>query len=228
MLVTETSHENTKLRHGGTKLRHGSSHKQDRQVDGDVYEEYEQLLSRDWTAAQIHKELDNREEFKDRVPRLRTIQRWVRQDRTPRDPSAPWLLATEPDPYAAQHVLEVLAWVVEYSNGTLTYITEREAEWITHIRRAVPDLPAHELWRLIRLYYIPYQMQMEDKETTAEQRDALNDAIQRIDKYLAFLGQDDGPLKYEIFVDAPQRTRELEMKMREEQAERDREDSDNG
>lgn len=72
------------------------------------------------------------------IPTLRTVQR-ICQDITTRDTSAPWSMATE-EPGDVRDVLDVLAAIVMESDGRVSYVTDREASWITRIRRAAPTV----------------------------------------------------------------------------------------
>jgi hypothetical protein len=87
------------------------------------------------------------------------------------DKSGPWsfadVKAEVDDPLAANHILDVLATVIEESEGSIKRVTNLEAEWVARIRLAFPDMPASEVWmhtqRCIRLgkpYYAAFEPQL--------------------------------------------------------------------
>ena len=109
-------------------------------IDGDVEREIKRLALNDgWTAAQIHRELERRQELQGRVPVLRTVQRIV-APLVSRDPSRWWNLA-EADPDDAALVLPVLSELMERTQGHLPRVTKDLAGWIARLARAAPDMP---------------------------------------------------------------------------------------
>ncbi|MGE0541497.1 MAG: helix-turn-helix domain-containing protein [Dehalococcoidia bacterium] len=126
--------------------------KRKRYIDGDVQAAIEELAQDQptWTATQIYRQLEQREELRGRLPTVRTVQTIVKDVR-PRDTSAAWSLAIAgPDEAAA--VLPVLAAVVESTRGEVRTLTQREAGWIAKLRAVAADLPARETYRLARLF----------------------------------------------------------------------------
>lgn len=138
-------------------------------VAADVALEIERYFLERCTPAQVHAALEADPRFKGRVPHVRSLQRYAKDVQVP-DPSAPWTLAS-PSPAAADQVLDVLAAVVEETNGRVSSVTQLEAEWISRLRAARPDLPGWECWFLARLYI----MRTGRHESTAD-----------LDMYLAF------------------------------------------
>src|SRR5262249_23598131 len=88
--------------------------------------------------------------YADRLPTLRTVQRIV-SERTPRDNSGPWTLGTA-DTVHARVVLDVLAAVVDETEGHNASFTQEEAKWGVQVSAVAPDLPPYERWRIARLY----------------------------------------------------------------------------
>lgn len=117
-----------------------------RRIDLDVQQQIEELALQGRFAAQIHRELDRHEEYRGRVPTLRTVQRVVKEI-TPRDPSGVWSLSGSPD-IDATLVMPVLAEVIERTEGERKHLTRSEAGWIAKIREVAPAL---DLWHCYML-----------------------------------------------------------------------------
>ena len=119
-------------------------------MDMEVVEEIEGLAAEGWGATQIKHKLERQPRYKDRaLPTLRTIQRIV-AERTVRDTSGPWSLnEAGPD---ARTVLDVLAAVIDGTEGRTSAFTGDEAQWVLQVSQVAPDLPPFERWRIARLY----------------------------------------------------------------------------
>lgn len=110
-----------------------------RRIDGDIEREITRLARYEgWTPAQIHRELNRRENCKGRVPELRTVQRIVAPIVSKE--SSVWLLA-DADPDDAALVLPVLAELIRHTQGRVSRLPQEIAEWIVRLRRAAPDMP---------------------------------------------------------------------------------------
>jgi len=149
--------------------------KRRRYIDGDVQEAIEELaIETDWTPAQIQRKLEKQERFKDesrdtgtRVLSLRTTQKIVKEARH-RDLSGRWELPDADDDGAAALILDVLAAVIEETEGRRQYLTKMEAAWVTRIRRAAPDLPpSFDTYRLARFYMAREHWQMPSPDLDA-------------------------------------------------------------
>jgi hypothetical protein len=102
-----------------------------------------------WKPAQIEAYLRRQKKLAGRIPTLRTVQRLVAEHR-PADASGRWDFA----PGAAgdaRTVLRVMARVTEVMEGA-PVISNAEAEWITALAAANPDLTDFGLWFLARMY----------------------------------------------------------------------------
>jgi hypothetical protein len=125
-------------------------------IDGDVRDAIVVLALEKpgWNATDIHRALQQDERVAGRLPTVRTVQSMVK-DARPRDASGPWSLADGDVSGAdAALILPVLAAVVREREGHVPGVTRREAAWIVKLRRAVPDLPPWETYRLARRYLV--------------------------------------------------------------------------
>lgn len=121
-----------------------------RRVDGDVRREIERQarLPEPSAATAIQTVLDQDERFAGRVPPLRTIQAIARAAAVV-DDSEPWRL-DDGLGLSAGLILDVLAEVVEQTDGRRRHITRAEATWVVRIRRARPDLAPWAAYMLAR------------------------------------------------------------------------------
>ena len=80
--------------------------------------------------------------------RLRTVQNYVKEIR---DNGLPWdrMAMSGED---ARNVLDVLAFVVRFSNGRKRSFSDDEAKWVAWVYRAAPGLSAYRIWVLASLY----------------------------------------------------------------------------
>jgi hypothetical protein len=123
----------------------------------------------------------------DRTPLLRTVQRIVRED-VPADSGRSWSFIPPAAADEDRFVLEVLADVVEWSDGRRTTLSEAEAAAIVGIRRVAPELPPRLTYRLARYYMGRSQAQQ---------------ATSDLDLWLAFepWRDDASRARYEVVVD---------------------------
>jgi hypothetical protein len=141
-------------------------------ISGEYFAEIQRLAIEDWSPSQIHKCLEKYQReagIKDPPPDVRTVQRIVRQVRAS-DPSGPWSPANG-ELSDVRAVLDVLAAVIEHTEGRTISLTNGEALWVERLNRAAPGLPPLEAWRLARLYLA---------------RAARNDSTEDLDVLLAF------------------------------------------
>lgn len=125
-----------------------------------IQREVENLALKGYSPKQILDYLNGHEKLqqtfsdylKDHPLQLRTVQRIV-ASLTPRDTSAPWTLK-DADPGDARSILDMLAWLIEYTEGRKTTVSKAEAEWILRLAKAAPDLPAQMVWNLTRAYLL--------------------------------------------------------------------------
>ena len=137
-----------------------------RRFDGDIEDEIIRLaLETSWSAPQIFRDLDSREEFEDRVPSKRTVERAVSDIRTA-DKSDPWKI-TDNDPEDARLLLDLLGTVSFRRYYRERQITKNEANWVITIIKLAPDLTAMRTYVLSNLYRI-----RTDKEASTEELDA--------------------------------------------------------
>jgi hypothetical protein len=126
-----------------------------RRLRGEALEEIKNLHRLGWTPKQIHTTI--KETLKEKlpandIPPLRQVQRVV-NDLTPHDLTGAWSMAVA-DPDDVRDVLDVLAAVVMESDGRISHVTEREASWITRVRRAVPALDARSVFKFAQDYML--------------------------------------------------------------------------
>ncbi|MDA0265152.1 MAG: hypothetical protein O3A93_13930 [Chloroflexi bacterium] len=121
-----------------------------RRIDEEIQDVIEGLAAINWTPAQIHRELSKRQELKPPLPTLRTVQRIVKEA-TPKDPSGPWNLAKS-DTEHSRIILDLIAYLINRTEGRIHSITEKEAEWYVKVHFAAPDLEISSAWLLTRTY----------------------------------------------------------------------------
>lgn len=153
-------------------------------TDSDIVREVHQLAPL-YRPAEIHRRLEADARFeRAAVPTLRTIENIAREV-TPRDASGTWTVDASTDPAEIAAVLPVLAGIIQWSEGRVARVTNREADWIHRLRSGVPDLPAPEAYRLAR----EYLRKTESAESTAV-----------LDTWLAFAPwRDQGATYFEAF-----------------------------
>ena len=107
-------------------------------------------LNPDWTPAQIHRELlERQEEFKD-IPTVRTVERIVKERRT-LDASGPWSLADN-DGDEIRLILEVRRVLIENFGHDVHRFSKEEAAWVLKIRRLAEDLDTYIAWIVALMY----------------------------------------------------------------------------
>ena len=137
-----------------------------RRFDGDIEDEIIRLaLETSWSAPQIFRDLDSREEFEDRVPSKRTVERAVSDIRSA-DKSDPWKI-TDNDPEDARLLLDLLGTVSFRRYYRERQITKNEANWVITIIKLAPDLTPMRTYVLSNLYRIRTA-----KEASTEELDA--------------------------------------------------------
>ena len=99
-------------------------------------------------ATEIRTVLELNEDFADRVPPLRTIQAIARAASVI-DESEPWRFEDGLG-VSASLILDVLAEVVERTDGRRRHLTRGEVAWVVRIRRARPDLQPWTAYLLAR------------------------------------------------------------------------------
>lgn len=122
-------------------------------IDSDIQAFIDEFALKGWGPSHIYEELSQQKQFKGRtLPRVRTVQRRVK-DLTPRDPTGPWRW-WEDDPDDARLALDVLAEVIVRTEGRVTQFMQREADWISRLRRMLPEVSLWEIYMLARGYYM--------------------------------------------------------------------------
>lgn len=118
-----------------------------RRIDADVFLEIEGRLIRGHTPAQVERALAREAGgWTGRIPTLRTIQRMGRD--VARDDAGRWKLS----PVTADPVIVMAALSASLADGWRAPIAQREAEWITAIGQAVPELTPLSQRSVARLY----------------------------------------------------------------------------
>ena len=131
-------------------------------MDGDILSKATELvLTTDWNAAQIFKDLRRQFGERDKFPNQRTIERFVKEFRAT-DKSQPWTVE-DSDPQDAKLILE---WLASF-NGFGKGLTKVQAFWYLHIRRIAPDLSFVRAGIVANLYRIRAA-----KEASTEELDA--------------------------------------------------------
>lgn len=131
-------------------------------IDGDIQDIIDEKALKRWGPSQIYKHLELLEaqgkiplgpKGESRIPEsVRTVQRRVK-DLTPRDPTGPWRW-WEADPDDGRLALDVLAEAIVRTEGRITQLTQREADWISRLRRMLPDVPLWVIYLLARGYML--------------------------------------------------------------------------
>ena len=113
---------------------------------------YDQVLElaivQDLSATEIHRAL--LESGDERIPHLRTIQRWVRE-MARKNTSSEWNIG-ESDILEAREVIPVLEAIIIRSRGGIRTVTRDEARWIGLVAASAPGLHKWNVWVLARLY----------------------------------------------------------------------------
>lgn len=124
-----------------------------RQVDVEIKDRIDELMLAHFSAPAILRELDRLKtagELTGQVPGLRTIQRLMAEIKK-RDQSGPWSFGDSAELDSAP-VLDALAAILVDSAGRIQSVTRREAELITRVARARPEIPPDDQWRIARQY----------------------------------------------------------------------------
>lgn len=108
---------------------------------GPVLDRYHELEGRGWTGAAIARQLV--QDFPTIAPDERTVQRYVRDDRSV-DKSGKWRLWMT-DPEDVPVVFEALAAAIRTSEGETRWLSSAEAEWIVRIHRSGTTAGGHRL-----------------------------------------------------------------------------------
>jgi len=120
-----------------------------KRLDTDVKEAIELLAAFGWKASKIDRVLGGTS-FADRMPDLRTIQRYVERAGQRSGPDEPWQ-RTEMAGNDALLVLDVLIVLMQHTR--LPHgITRAQAQWLLWVRQAAPDLTPVDAWLLALLY----------------------------------------------------------------------------
>jgi hypothetical protein len=134
--------------------------------DGRLLRKVDGLALDGWAAAEILRELE--EEVRsgsltaDRVPDIRTIERWVKATQ-PKDRSGRWRLSVV-DADDAAFLLTVRAAVISGSEGRIRDLSVAVAAWLRAIHAVAPDLEAWSAHRLARSYL----SRIEQKQDTGD------------------------------------------------------------
>lgn len=100
-------------------------------TDPDIVQAIREQRRLGWNAAQIKRDLDTREDFRGRVPELRTVQAIVKRF-TPRDTSGDWSVLSA-DAEEARWVLPVLGWWIDMTDGRMDGLTRRQGAWVAKL-----------------------------------------------------------------------------------------------
>lgn len=130
--------------------KHSATERKRRHVPLEVERAIGNLALRGFTPIQIYRHLEEKEEFKGKLPSLRTVQTIVKQN-LPRDPSEPWSLA-DSKRGDVPSVLETLAAVIEQTEGRITSLSVAQAEWIARIDSAAPDIDPWDRFLVTVMY----------------------------------------------------------------------------
>ena len=140
-----------------------------KRLDPDVREAIELLAALGWNAPKIDRVLGGTS-FADRMPDLRTLQRYVQRVRQRSGPDEPWQ-RTEMAGDDARLVLETLGAIIRDTGEGWTF-TRAQAKWVLWVRQVVPDLDPMNAW-LAALHYL------------ARERSSAPDYV-NLDAFLAF------------------------------------------
>ena len=148
-----------------------------RRIDGDVEDEIIELaLNRNWTPAQIYRNIDSQKELMGRVPTRRTVERKVSEIRRDAGEAVPWTLA-ESDGEEARLVLRSRRALILHSEKALHRFDVTEAEWVVRISKAAPDLAPDLAWVIGQVYRRFSRLVKKGND---------DDFISALDDYLAF------------------------------------------
>lgn len=117
-----------------------------------VKKRFEELLKAEYSVPQIYDQLVKEFGEPDETDGMvsdRTIRQYVKAARPP-DPSGAWSFAGESE--NAAFVLGVLGAVVDRTEGRISQVTNRQAEWLVRIKWAVPDMPPWAAFWFARAY----------------------------------------------------------------------------
>ena len=126
-------------------------------------------LTTNWTPAQVHREIEGREDFKGRVLNYGTVERIVKEFRQPVTSEA-WSFR-DSDGDDANLILEVRRELIRVWDHPSQRISKKEAHWVVKIRKAAPDLNPATVW----LVAVMYSLRERDDAATED-----------LDDYLAF------------------------------------------
>lgn len=133
-----------------------------RNTDSDVLAAiHERMLIKGIAGAAIHRELEADDQFRGRVPSLRTVQTIVR-DYSTQDDSGSWGLADAQGDEASL-VLPVLRSLLHEEDGR-RHLSKDEAKWIVRVRRAAPELKPIGAYLLARAYLLQEQQEEDTEE----------------------------------------------------------------
>lgn len=119
-----------------------------RRVDREVQQAIEEMAVDGWSPTQILRALERREL---EVPAIRTVQRIVR-DVVGQDPSGPWALDLDEATDEDRHTLDVLADLVDWTDGRRQGLTLAEVAAIGAVHHLAPDLHPRLVYRAARIY----------------------------------------------------------------------------
>jgi hypothetical protein len=121
-----------------------------------IREEIERLAKDGMSPGEIERDLLAREDatgsypYADLLPERRTIERYAKAQQLPKaDDVWDWAQAS---PEEAGIVQPVLAAAIAQTDGRIATFSRAQAEWVVRIRRAVPEMPAHVVWRFATEY----------------------------------------------------------------------------
>jgi hypothetical protein len=118
----------------------------------EVEKRFRELERELYSPAQIYEKLES--EFGEGSPGMvsdRTIRQYVKARRPP-DPSEPWSLADDSE--EAAFLLLVLGAIMLSSEGRISHLTGKQAEWLGRIKDAVPDIPPLTAFWFTRAYML--------------------------------------------------------------------------
>jgi hypothetical protein len=149
-----------------------------RRTDTDIVRTIHELASRSYRPAEIRRRLVDR--FGEAAtPTDRTVENIAREV-TPRDSSGDWSPTDSDNPMP--QLREVLATVIERTEGRKRHLTKREAETTGRLLAFAPDVPPWQAYVLARWY-------LAEREANAPTED--------LDEWLAFAPWQDGGARYE-------------------------------
>ena len=113
----------------------------------------EELAKKRLSAGEIRRELERRGLDPVSLPTIRDVAR----EATPADDSSPWRLEAA-EIIDSRLVLEVLGSVLAETDGQVTHLTRREAQWVTALRNAQPSLTSDYGRIDTTNYWVIYQL----------------------------------------------------------------------